>query len=65
MDEIDALDNEALRLIALAQQATPAQAAAFRERAMRLIELAERMERDGATILGDQPSLRAAFRFRD
>ena len=66
MDEIDALSDEALRLIALAHQTTsPAEAARLRGRAMRLIELAERMERDGGTILGDQPSLRSAFRFRD
>ena len=66
MAEVDALSDEALRLLASASQAkSPSQAAAIRRRAMHLIELAERIERDGARIMTDQPSLRAAFRFGD
>lgn len=66
MGEIDALSDQALRLLASAGRATsPSQATSIRCRAMRLIALAERMERDGARIMTDQPSLRAALRYRD
>jgi hypothetical protein len=66
LGEIDALSDAALRLIAAIEPGTPPwQALQFRRRAARLIELADRMERDGAAIMTDQPSLPAAFASRD
>ena len=60
--EIDALSDAALRLVASIEQGTPSlEALQIRRRASRLIELADRMEREGAAIMTDQPSLRGAF----
>jgi len=62
MGEIDALSDAALRLIASIEPTTAASdALSIRRRAMRLVELAQRMERDGGSIMSPQPSWRAAF----
>jgi hypothetical protein len=64
--EADALNDAALRLLASIERRTPAsEVVHIRRRAMRLIELAQRMERDGGAIMTRQPSLREAFRSLD
>ena len=60
--EVDALDDAALRLLASIEPRTaPSDAVQIRRRALHLIELARRMERDGDAIMTSQPSLREAF----
>ena len=60
--EIDALSDAALRLLASVEQAaTPLEALQIRRRAIRLVELADQLERNGSRIMTDQPSLRDAF----
>ena len=60
MDDIDTLRNEALRLLASANLvASPVEQLRIRRRAARMIELADRIEQRGATIMTEQPSMRA------
>ena len=60
MAEIDDLRNEALLLLASIRPATPlSEELRIRHRAGWLIVLANRMERDGAMIMTEQPSLSA------
>jgi len=62
MDDIDALRNEALQLLAaLGQPMPPSEELRVRRRAARMIELANRIEEAGSMIMTEQPSLRAAL----
>ena len=58
MDEIDGLRNEALQLLAsIRRPLSPLEELHIRHRAGWLIVLADRMERDGARVMTDQPTL--------
>jgi hypothetical protein len=60
--EVDALDDAALWVLAsILPETPPSEAVQIRRRAMRLIQLARRMERYGGAIMTRQPSLREAF----
>jgi hypothetical protein len=58
VDEIDALRNEALQLLAsIRRPLSPLKELHIRHRAGWLIVLADRLERDGAVVMTDQPTL--------
>ena len=64
MDEIDALRDAALSLMASCDGRRPPDAIRIRQRAARLIRLADRMERYGGSIMTDQPTLSDGLRLR-